>query len=135
MLLICAAKPHWSVLWPGTLAHELCHLTVGFLLSARPTRFTVIPRGDCLGEVTFRGLNAINTLPTALAPLLIIPLLLAIWPWLSLQQGWLQIILAWITASATLMSLPSRQDLALIGQEWMGSLAWIMIAIGVVRLI
>ncbi len=62
---------------PGTLLHELAHLIVGWLGGARPVGFTVWPRAAgfgtyVLGSVTFERLGSWNTVPSALAPLLLL---------------------------------------------------------------
>ena len=61
---------------PGTFLHEIAHFTVGFLLNARPTSFTLIPRksGDAYvtGSVGFKNIRFYNALPSAMAPLLLL---------------------------------------------------------------
>src|SRR5205807_4997851 len=65
---------------PGTIAHELSHLVVGYALGARPQRFSLWPRREgkrwILGFVTFGNLNVLNAAPVALAPLALLPLAL-----------------------------------------------------------
>lgn len=71
------------VLWHlfGVVLHELSHLLVGLLFAARPVGFSVFPRRQALpdgsfswilGSVSFTRLNAVNSLPVALAPLLLV---------------------------------------------------------------
>ncbi|MBF0455002.1 MAG: hypothetical protein HQL72_09355 [Magnetococcales bacterium] len=60
----------------GTFFHELAHYMVGLLLGAKPSGFSLWPKphregGVVLGSVTFANLRFYNTLPTALAPLLL----------------------------------------------------------------
>jgi len=61
----------WNLV--GVFLHELAHLLVGILLCAKPSGFSLAPhrQGDSvqLGSVSFRGLNAFNSLPVGLAPL------------------------------------------------------------------
>jgi hypothetical protein len=67
---------------PCTILHELAHLLVGFLtgghpagLSLLPSRITTSERPAWqLGSVTLRNPGALSCFPTALAPLLYIPL-------------------------------------------------------------
>lgn len=122
--VITASWGHWTLLWPGTVVHELLHWCLGGLLNAGPTRISLFPRGETLGEVEFRNLSSWKVFPVALAPLLAIPLLLLAWPWLQQQQGISQIFWAWTAASVSVMSLPSRQDLALIAQAPVASTVW-----------
>ncbi|MBF0138625.1 MAG: hypothetical protein HQL65_20550, partial [Magnetococcales bacterium] len=60
----------------GTVLHELAHYLVGWLLLARPGRLSLWPRqtahGFVLGSVSFGNLRFFNTLPTTLAPLLLL---------------------------------------------------------------
>ena len=61
---------------PGTALHEIAHFTIGFLLNARPTSFTLIPHrsGDSYvtGSVGFKNIRFYNALPSAMAPLLLL---------------------------------------------------------------
>lgn len=82
--------PLYPLLWlPGTVAHELAHLLLGFVFMARPVHFSVIPSrnrdgsGWKLGEVGFTHLRWWNQLPVGLAPLLLLPPLAA---WLLLDS-------------------------------------------------
>lgn len=63
---------------PGTFLHETAHFTVGFLLNARPTSYTLVPKkslegGYTTGSVGFKNLRFYNALPSAMAPLLLLP--------------------------------------------------------------
>lgn len=67
------------VAWPGTVAHELAHALVGFILGAKPREFSLFPKslgnGQWqLGAVGFVGLRWWNTPWTAMAPMLLAPL-------------------------------------------------------------
>ena len=61
---------------PGTFLHETAHFLIGFILNARPTSFTLIPRksGDAyvMGSVGFKNIRFYNALPSAMAPLLLL---------------------------------------------------------------
>jgi len=64
---------------PGTLAHELAHFLLGLILFAKPVGFSLIPKrtsetGFTMGSVNFTNINAINAIPIAIAPILLIPL-------------------------------------------------------------
>ncbi len=63
---------------PGTLLHELMHFIVGLVLNARPCNFTIFPKrcpeGYVMGSVGFRNATFYNALPSALAPLALLPL-------------------------------------------------------------
>jgi hypothetical protein len=57
------------------LARQFVHALVGWLVGARPTSFSIIPKrqknGWLLGSVGFRNLNIWNAAPAAFAPLLL----------------------------------------------------------------
>src|ERR1700690_907670 len=61
---------------PGTIAHELAHVVVGFLLHAGPAGFSIWPRprgnGWTLGSVSFRNIGLLNGAFIAVAPLLLL---------------------------------------------------------------
>lgn len=61
---------------PGTILHEIAHFTIGLILNAKPTKFSLFPhkseKGYVMGSVGFRNLNFYNSLPSAMAPLLLL---------------------------------------------------------------
>ena len=64
---------------PGTFLHELMHYLVGSLLNARPVNFTIFPQrnldGDyVMGSVGFGNITFYNAVPSAMAPLLLLPI-------------------------------------------------------------
>ncbi len=84
--IVTAAHPLFFVFSVvGTLCHELAHFSVGLLLGAEPTNFSIVPRRTGrtweLGSVTFANLRWYNAAPAALAPLLVllVPLGVAWW--------------------------------------------------------
>jgi hypothetical protein len=109
----------------GTLCHELAHFGVGLLTLARPRSFSVVPRRKgnewLLGEVEFANLRWYNAAPTALAPVLIlaIPLAVALWrvamPW---SFHWTDAAIALLLAPQFLSFWPSRQDWLLALASW-----------------
>jgi hypothetical protein len=144
-LLRCVRSSMWRVALlalPGTFAHELAHFVVGFLLRARPHRFSVWPRahghGWTLGAVSFRNIGLLNGAWVALAPLLLLPV-----AWLSLTHflvplwsqgrwGWC-LLVGYLTATALFAALPSFQDIKVGGGSLllyaaMGGLMWLAYA-------
>ena len=124
---------------PGTVAHELAHLIVGYLLRAEPHGFSVWPRSRgntwILGSVSFRNLGLLNGAPVALAPLLLLPiswlcLIHVLLPlWLDAQWGW-WLFSGYLTATALFAALPSFQDIRLGGGSLLlyaaiGALLWL----------
>ena len=88
-LVRCSLHPTIFALvaWPGTLAHELAHAAVGVILGAKPTSMTLWPKslGNGrwqLGGVGFTNLKWWNAPWTAMAPMLLAPLSMA------LALGW-----------------------------------------------
>lgn len=63
---------------PGTLLHELMHFMIGLMLNAHPCNFTIWPKrsleGYVMGSVSFRNVTFYNAVPSALAPLLLLPI-------------------------------------------------------------
>lgn len=63
---------------PGTVLHETAHFLVGFILNAQPASFNLFPkkRDDAyvMGSVGFRNIKFYNAFPSAMAPLLLLPL-------------------------------------------------------------
>lgn len=118
---------HWLLHWPGTVLHESLHWLVGLVFNAQPSDFTVMPDDHSLGSVTFMNIHSLNALPTALAPMLILPTIYLAWPWLATLQGTPAVLAAWVLASSLIHSIPSRADIAVAEQHPKGSLAWIFL--------
>jgi len=123
---------------PGTIAHELAHLFVGFLLHARPHRFSIWPRrhgkGWMLGSVSFRNLGLFNGAFVALAPLLLLPIAwlclvhVLIPLWIDDHWGW-WLFAGYLAATAFFAALPSFQDMKVGGPSILlyvalGALSW-----------
>ena len=123
---------------PGTIAHELMHLVVGYVLGAGPHGFSMWPRpqgrGWQLGSVSFRNIGLLNGAWVALAPLLLLPL-----AWLGLVQillplwnerrwGW-WLLGGYLTATVLFAALPSLQDIrigwrSLLFYASLGGMLW-----------
>jgi hypothetical protein len=109
---------------PGTIAHELTHLVVGFVLHAKPHRLSIWPRrsgdGWILGSVSFRNIGLLNGAFVAFAPLLLLPiawlcLVHVLVPlWIEGQWGW-WLLAGYLAATALFAALPSFQDIKLGG--------------------
>lgn len=109
---------------PGTIAHELAHFIVGFLLHAQPHGFSIWPRARgrawTLGSVSFRNIGLLNGAFVALAPLLLLPiawlcLIHVLVPlWIEGQWGW-WLLAGYLAATALFAALPSFQDIKLGG--------------------
>lgn len=106
----------WNLI--GVFLHELAHFLVGTVLFAKPSGISLIPRrqdgGVRLGSVSFRGLNAFNSLPVGLAPLGLIVVAYHVF------QNWsrwfaptlLSTLGIYVTSFVLIYNaLPSRQDL------------------------
>ena len=104
--------------FPVTLAHELTHLLLGFLAHGQPCGFRVWPRraarGYVLGSVTCRNVRWYNGLFIGFAPVLLLPVALALLVWrLHAQPDVNAVEAAWAYAVAclTYASLPSWRDI------------------------
>src|ERR1700693_440930 len=111
---------------PGTIAHELAHFVVGFLLLAKPHGFSIWPRSRgntwTLGSVSFGNIGLLNGAFVALAPLLLLPiawmcLIHVLMPlWIDGQWGW-WLLAGYLAATALFAALPSFQDIKLGGRS------------------
>lgn len=64
---------------PGTILHETMHFLVGLIMNAQPCNFSILPKrsmegGYVMGSVGFRNITFYNAFPSAMAPLLLLPL-------------------------------------------------------------
>jgi hypothetical protein len=108
------------IAWPGTLAHELSHASVGFVLGAKPASMSLWPKslGDGrwqLGYVEFTNLKWWSAPWTALAPMLLAPLSLGltlVWAYPAWSAGNLGSAALALYVCATLLqaSWPSTKD-------------------------
>jgi len=121
---------------PGTLAHELAHFVVAFVLGAQPSLPSMRPirteHGWRLGSVAFR-VGYARALPIALAPLLLAPLALW-WAGSLLHPATLPLyaLHVWIVAALLTASLPSTTDFklalpALIVIALLAALIWLVV--------
>jgi hypothetical protein len=129
---------YWLLVLPGTIVHESLHFVTGKLLFAGPRGFTVVPvhheNGTCYGSVDFDNLNNFNAPPTALAPLLGIPLALYVWPYLQhAQSTWGKVAIVWALGAVIAQSLPSETDWEVALKHpvglvlWAGFLGWFLL--------
>jgi hypothetical protein len=115
------------ITFPITLAHELAHLVLGYLTGGQPSGLRLLPRrsarGYILGSVTCNNVRWYNGLFIGLAPLLLMPLALALLSWrLRAQPEVSAVEAAWVFAVASLVyaSLPSWQDLRVaLASSWL----------------
>ena len=114
---------------PGTIVHETLHYVVGLVTGARPFNFNVVPNvtesSICYGSVDFENFNTFNATPTALAPLLAIPLALFAWPYVQGPHGfWGNLAIIWVFGAVLAQSLPSRADWAIALRHPVGLVLW-----------
>lgn len=99
---------------PGTVAHELAHFVIAFLLRANPSFPNLLPKRDGmtwrLGSVQVVA-NLFTSIPIALAPFLLLPV--GLWYAVAIMAtatGWQHLIHVWIVSTIFIASFPSRQD-------------------------
>ena len=120
---------------PSTLFHELMHLFMGLITFAKPVNFSLYPKRDengnlQLGEVKFANLNFFNSIPTALAPLL---LLVGLYyfdkfalSYLHIERNILHLVLfIYINFIFTSGGIPSGQDFKVAFGNIIGVAFWI----------
>lgn len=123
----------------GTICHELAHYLLGMLTAARPASFTVIPRRKArhweLGSVTLTRVRWYNAAPSALAPMLIILIPIAVAWWRTRGGNWhfqpLDVLIAFALAPQFLSFWPSAGDWRIASRSWpyliligLGLVAW-----------
>lgn len=122
----------------GTIFHELAHFIVGKILLAKPTNFSLIPhkieesgkKYYVLGHVGFSKLNWFNSLPVAMAPLLLLLIAFYIennyWNYFEYSfQNY--IIFAYLLIVFILNAIPSRQDYKVAFDSIFGMLFWVTV--------
>jgi hypothetical protein len=105
----------WLLSWPGTVVHELLHYVIGFVLFARPTKISVWPEdretsGQTMGYVNFANIQWYNAMPTGLAPLLGVFVVLFIAGLVPVGFSLSGIFWIWVMASVLSQVWPSQQD-------------------------
>lgn len=123
LLLRRARASMWRVALislPSTIGHELAHLIVGFVLLAKPARFSIWPKRSgerwTLGSVSFRRINVFNGAFVALAPFLFLPLAWLVLTslsaplWAGDRWGW-WLASGYVSAACLFAASPSLQDI------------------------
>jgi len=105
----------WILSWPGTVVHELLHYITGLVLFARPTKISVWPEaretsGQTMGYVNFANIQWYNALPTGLAPLLGVFVVLFIAGSVPKEFSVAGVFWTWVMASILSQVWPSQQD-------------------------
>jgi hypothetical protein len=105
----------WLLSWPGTVVHELLHYVIGFVLFAQPTKISVWPEdretsGQTMGYVNFANIQWYNAMPTGLAPLLGVFVVLFIAGLVPAGFSLSGIFWVWAMASVLSQVWPSQQD-------------------------
>ncbi len=104
----------------GTTLHEALHWGAGWLLQARPTSFSILPRREgnrwVLGSVGFTNLNIWNSAPVALAPLLLAVIAIAVFqfwtsPAIQAHEYVSWVLSGYVVATSLASSIPSSTDL------------------------
>lgn len=123
---------------PGTFLHELAHFSVGFILNAQPTSFSLLPKksgnGYVTGSVSFRHIKFYNAFPAAMAPLLLLPL--ACWfdkYYFSTVHITIWNYLLYILLQTVLIenSIPSHADIKVAFSSFIGTVCYFLLIIGV----
>jgi len=113
---------------PGTVLHELMHFSVGLFLNAHPCNFTIFPRRDeegnyVMGSVGFLNITFYNAVPSAMAPLLLLPIGFYINRYFLplLPPTFLNYVLYVLLQTIIIENaMPSRADFKVAGMYWSG---------------
>lgn len=104
------------------LVRELCHAGIGWVLGAKPTSFSLLPRREgqtwVLGSVGFHNLTLWNAAPVAFAPLLLAGLAWLIFHHWTVPAFEAEAYLSWglsgyVLATCLFSCLPSWTDVKL----------------------
>jgi hypothetical protein len=120
----------WVLAWPGTVVHETLHYVVGFFLGARPVEMSVIPKtaeSSTVGYVNFASLNWFNALPTAMAPLLALPIAGWLVGQVSLEWSVAGVFWIWAVSSMIAQSWLSMTDFAVGTSNRVGLVFWALV--------
>lgn len=127
---------------PGTLLHEFMHFIVGLLLNARPCNFSIFPKkvdgGYIMGSVGFRHATFYNALPSAMAPLALLPLGFYLNRYMlsnlesTLLNGILYVLLQTIIIEN---AMPSRTDFKVAGMFFSGIIFYAVLGIAAIILL
>ena len=120
---------------PGTILHEMMHFIVGLFLNARPCNFTVFPRrGDdgnyVMGSVGFRNVTFYNAVPSAMAPLLLLPIGFYLNRYFLpiMQPTFINYVLYVLLQTIIIENaIPSKADFRVAGMYWSGVAIYIFV--------
>ena len=127
----------WVLAWPGTVVHETLHYVVGFFLGARPVEISVVPKSaesSTVGYVNFATLNWFNALPTAMAPLLALPIAGWLVGQVSLEWSLTGLLWIWIVSSIMAQSWPSVTDFAVGTSNRIGLVFWAIVVFLLIKM-
>ena len=143
--LIVRANHHslilaWLANFIGVFFHELAHAIVGCFLRAKPKNFIVFQRKIMidgrqyynLGRAEFDNLSWYNSAPTALAPLLLLPIAYYFeahfWSFVNNHYSLLNLIIyIYVQVTLVLNSIPSIIDFKRVSEHLFGLFVWIVI--------
>lgn len=127
---------------PGTVLHELMHFTVGLILNARPCNFKILPQrtidGYVMGSVGFRNVTFYNAVPSALAPLLLLPIGFYINRYLlpEMKPTLVNCILYILLQTVIIENaMPSKADFKIAGMYKSGVIFYCIIAIALLSML
>jgi hypothetical protein len=127
----------WVLAWPGTVMHETLHYVVGFFLGARPVEISVVPKtaeSRTVGYVNFASLSWFNALPTAMAPLLALPIAGWIVGQVKLEWTVTGMFWIWVVSSMMAQSWPSKVDFALGTENKVGLVFWAVVVFLLIKI-
>jgi hypothetical protein len=121
---------------PSTFFHEFAHFFIGLITFAKPVHFSLFPKNEGntlrLGEVKFANLNFFNSIPTALAPILLLVGLYYFDLYFAayIKANILNLVLfIYVNFIFTSGGIPSSQDFKVAFSNVLGVVFWIIVLI------
>jgi hypothetical protein len=101
---------------PSTFLHESMHYVVGKITNAKPVSFSILPKksneGLTLGQVGLNNITWYNAFPVAMAPFLLIPIMILINYYYPINKidTILEFSIVYMTATLLSGGIPSNVD-------------------------
>ena len=128
---------------PGTFMHELMQYFVGAILNVIPVNFTIFPKRNLdgayvMGSVGFSNITFYNAVPSAMAPLLLLPIAFYInrYALPMMTPTFFNYVLYVLLQTIIIENaIPSGADFRVAGMYWRGLLLYAVLAIALLLML